>query len=558
MSQLHSLLRARARRARHAAADFLSGSRLRIGVVGGLIFLFWALMFGMFLAGFRFLNVHLQAFSDLLIEYLFSFFFLALLVMMIISNTIIAYTTIFRSEETEFLFKLPLDPRSIFAYRSRGSITFSIWGMAALVMPMVLAYGLVFPVPLYFYAFSALLALLFVLLATEAGAFLALLVGWLLPRRKKAVLAVAGTVAGVFLLCRVLPFWHSHSGGLLNEGALKDIIDRIAFCRHWALPSRWVTRGMFLAAGQAPLRAGFFVLLLLANVVFFPLMSDRLAFYVYHRTWLSLRSASGNRRYGGGAVEWLLGALTVFLPRRLRQLVLKDARSFLRDPSQWSQFFLFFGLLALYIVNLPASGVGAMAPRWHSLVALLNLGATCLTLATLTSRFVYPQLSLEGRRIWITGLLPMSRTLIVWGKFLFAAMGTFAVCATLIIMSDLMISLPLWMLAVHVATLFCVCCGLNGLAVGLGALYPTMSSDNPAKIVSSFGGTLNLICSICFTAFALAPIVVPLHLYMLGRWTGRVFALRLAAGMGVTVVISMVACLAPMLAGARAFRRMEF
>ena len=38
---------------------------------------------------------------------------------------------------------------------------------------------------------------------------------------------------------------------------------------------------------------------------------------------------------------------------------------------------------------------------WETMISYLNLGASALTLSTLTTRFVFPQFSLEGRRLWI-------------------------------------------------------------------------------------------------------------------------------------------------------------
>jgi ABC-2 type transport system permease protein len=39
---------------------------------------------------------------------------------------------------------------------------------------------------------------------------------------------------------------------------------------------------------------------------------------------------------------------------------------------------------------------------------------------------------------------------------------------------------------------------LNGLAVGLGVLYPNFKDANPGKIVSGFGGTLCLVVSFIY------------------------------------------------------------
>jgi ABC-2 type transport system permease protein len=558
MGQLVGLVAARGRMIRHGAIEFFTGSKLRAGVVLGLIAFFWLLMFTMFLDGFMFLRSW-PAIIDIVLDYLFAFFFVSLLVMMTISNGIIAYTSLYRSEETAFLSALPIRPENTFVYRGADSMVFSSWGMATLVVPMIVAYGVVFPTPLYFYPIALALAALFILFATELGAFFALLVALVLPRRKKAALAALAAIAVGLGVLWVLPVWIERPTNLFNQQVIGTIMDRIAFCQHWALPSRWVSEGMLSAARGRPREAGFLVLMLLANVAFLGMVTHRFGYHVYRHTWSVVQGASSNRRYAAvGALDKALRSMLVFLPHRLRLLVIKDVKTFLRDPSQWSQFLLFFGLLALYIVNLPHFGLEMLKPYWRSLISNLNLCATSLTLATLTSRFVFPQLSLEGRRIWVTGLLPMHRNVILWGKFLFTAAGTFLVSGSLIALSDVVIGLPVWTLLAHLLTVACVCLGLNGLAVGLGALYPRLGTDSPSKIVSSFGGTLNLICSICFLVFALAPVVVPLHLYQIGMVRGaRAFA-YVGGGILLVLVASSLACVIPMVAGSRAFRRMEF
>ena len=58
---------------------------------------------------------------------------------------------------------------------------------------------------------------------------------------------------------------------------------------------------------------------------------------------------------------------------------------------------------------------------------MLNLVATCLTLSTFTSRFIFPLLSLEGRKFWILGLLPIERKNLLYSKFWFAFIGAFVI-----------------------------------------------------------------------------------------------------------------------------------
>src|SRR5207245_10370383 len=95
--------------------------------------------------------------------------------------------------------------------------------------------------------------------------------------------------------------------------------------------------------------------------------------------------------------------------------------------------------------------------------------ATAFLTCDYTGRFFYPMLSLEGRRFWILGLLPLRRDRLLWGKFAFSATGSLLIAEALIILSDLMLGMPLLALAVHMLTVGVVAVGLSGLGVGLGA-----------------------------------------------------------------------------------------
>jgi len=120
-------------------------------------------------------------------------------------------------------------------------------------------------------------------------------------------------------------------------------------------------------------------------------------------------------------VDSALGRGLVFLPRDVRMLLVKDFRIFRRDPIQWSQFLIFFGLLGLYFVNIRRFSYNA---TYSAMIGFLNLAVVGLILSTFTTRFIFPMVSLEGRRLWILGLLPIRRDAILWSKFLFAGLGS--------------------------------------------------------------------------------------------------------------------------------------
>jgi ABC-2 type transport system permease protein len=259
--------------------------------------------------------------------------------------------------------------------------------------------------------------------------------------------------------------------------------------------------------------------------------------------------------------------LFFFLRRPVRLLILKDLRTFRRDPAQWSQFLIFFGLLAFYFLNIPRLGYAVQSPSWRNLVSFLNLSVTALILSTFTSRFIFPLLSLEGRNFWVLGLFPVSRDEILWGKFAFSAGISLLPTEILVFLSDLMLGMSPVIIALHLAMVAVLCMGLSGISVGLGARLPNLRESDPSKIAVGFGGTLNLLVSLIFIFAIVTALAVPCHLYFLGQEHPDSTRLALShAGFRFWLIVAILGSLAigavgtflPLRIGMKAFQRMEF
>jgi len=159
---------------------------------------------------------------------------------------------------------------------------------------------------------------------------------------------------------------------------------------------------------------------------------------------------------------------------------------------------MLFGLLALYIVNLRHFTHQLTSPFWINLVSYLNLGACSLNLATLTTRFVFPQFSLEGKRLWIIGLAPMGLPRVVKTKYWLASFASLLVTLSLITLSSYLLKMTLDRIAFFSSVVTVMTFALNGLAAGLGVLYPNFRDTSPSRIVSGFGGTLCLVLSFLY------------------------------------------------------------
>ena len=552
----------RARVSRNSLISLRKHSALKIAVV--LIFALgmWVGLFFMFLDAFHFLEKDMISdFKPLLVEILFAVFFLSLLILLMLSNAIIAYGSLFRSRETAFLFTRPVPAAHIFAYKQSETLLFSSWAFLFLALPLFVAYGVTEHAQWYYYAGSAGFFGVFALLPAALGGLITLLIGRFMPRSPKRILLFVVIVIALLGCTWAVFLTRAFKIGMEAPGTawIRSVLGRLTLSQNHLLPSYWMGRGIqHLAAGELR-EAAYRFALLASTSLFFGMLGIQLARKLYVRAYHRVQAITRKRRNLLGRWFYRLIEKTLFgFDLETRTLIIKDLKTFLRDPIQWSQVLIFFGLLAVYFLNMRHLQYDLSNPLWNNMIGLLNLVATSLTLSTFTSRFIFPLISLEGRRFWVLGLLPIDRAVLIYSKFWFAFMGSFFISAGLMIISDLMLGAGIAVMILHGVTVLSICGGLSGLAVGLGALYPNLREDNPSKIVGGFGGTLNLICSIFFVAVMIALIALPYHAKFIGRGLDikllREISLPMALG---AIVMAVLATTVPIWLGVRAIRRLE-
>ncbi len=545
---------------RNRFVSFFRESKFKAAVVGVFGLLFWAGLFGLFWGGLKFLN-QFPVVQDPLVQVVMNLLFLSLVLMLTFSNGIIAYVSLFDSDETRFMVAAPLSRGSIYLYKLTETIAFSSWAFLFLATPLVVAYGLFSGSPLTYYLLSPLSIGFLILLPAAAGSIGALLIARFTPSRKGLILvlllvvglAILGT--GVWMLFSMSP-----PEGQFDQEWLSGVLSNLQFARHPLLPSRWAAESMILF-GRGNVTGGLFYSgILLAN----GLMGIMGGYYVCELlltdAWMKTRDHGGGReRKGGRFLNSFSRYVTWPFPDEISLYMRKDLLSFLRDPAQWSQMLIFFGLLGVYFFNLRSLNYHVREEWWRLIISFLNLGATGLTLASFTSRFIYPQFSLEGRRFWVVGMAPIPRRTLVVAKFVFSTVFTAVISIPLILLSVYMLNLRGVYMLLKIGSVFAMCLGLSGLAVGIGAMYPDMTRDDPSKIVSGFGGTLNLVMSLLFVLLMLVIGGVPVYMQKMGEAAG---GSGITAGMAsfflvLGLVVLFLFTVLPLYLGVRAARRIE-
>jgi ABC-2 type transport system permease protein len=401
-----------------------------------------------------------------------------------------------------------------------------------------------------------------VLLPGSLGALLCLLVANCMPRHFRHVLVMTCVVMVAAFGLWIQSIKPSNWSEVLNRDFVQRVVGQLTVAQGPLSPNHWLSRGLQAAARGDASKALYNLALVWSNGLFLYVFTGWTASRLYRRGYnLIATGGSLRRRYGGNWLDRGLTGLVAFLDPQTRLLIVKDFRMFRRDPTQWAQVLIFTGLMVLYFANMRRFYQEDIGHAYQNWVSLMNLGATALLLCAYTGRFIYPLLSLEGRKFWVLGLLPLRRDRLVWGKFAFSATWSVLIAEFLVIFSDLMLGMPAEITVVHALTVGVLALGLSGLSVGLGAWMPNFRETDPSKIAVGFGGTLNLIVSLLFLLLTVGVMAGPWHLRM--AWSQHPELSLASAGLPLLgtlagVVLGTVAITVPLRIGARSLRRMEF
>ncbi len=538
-------------------------------LVGGLIGFSWLFNWT--------LQPKQQPFGDPMLKRLVGMVLLAFFSMLTFSNLIIMMTTTYISREVEFYMAQPISHVRLFFCKFGESTLYSSWAFLVLSLPFFIAlggtgvskpgwsWGCVFPAaPWSFYPITGLLLLPYILIPAATGAVIAMLITTYFPAKRMFRLAFALAVVSVLLGVLTgrnagisFKFGHDERGDLGRVMSFMGLGDLA-----WA-PSTWLSRGIRSALHGEYQEVLFWGALLYSSALTALQVCYWLVGPLYYRGFCSSRSSGTGQRKRAGGLFRFFDNLFQPLPSAIRSLVVKDLTVFWRDPAQWGQLMVLFGLLFIYVANLGSaaelSRIRISLPMFQSLTTLFNIGATCFVLAILSTRFIYPMLSLEGKQQWVIGLAPLERTRLVWVKYGLCWLSSLALALPVMSLSCYVIKTNLEVTSLSLLTIIFMSLGLNSLAIGLGALMPNFQEDNPARIANGLGGTINVIASLIYIAltviFEMPILDAAMRRALPNSGEGRTLLFICVAAM---ILLQSLVIVYPMRLGLRHWRRLEF
>ena len=200
-----------------------------------------------------------------------------------------------------------------------------------------------------------------------------------------------------------------------------------------------------------------------------------------------------------------------------RHLLVKDAKVFFRDVSQWSQLLLLVALMLLYLYNfrvLDLDRIPYMSSVIKNVYAFVNLAMTGFVMATVAVRFVFPGVSSEGAAFWIVRSAPIRLQDFLWSKFWIGFVPVLVLTEALTVTGNYLLGVDPFLAVLAPVVVLLMSLALVGLATGLGARYPRFAADNASQVAGSYGGIAFMVAAVLFVLVIVALVGWPASLYL--------------------------------------------
>ncbi|MBL9151744.1 MAG: hypothetical protein JNK37_04650 [Verrucomicrobiales bacterium] len=511
-AQFYLLLRVHLRIVRTRLLKLVTGSRLMALTLLAFLMTYSVTAYHMFHRGLIYFS-QLPAAGGLLVDRMIQIVFFCFLMMLTFSVAVSGYIALYRSRDTRWLLTLPISHRVMFLWKVFEAGAFSSWGLLLIAAPLLIAFADFRGAAAGFYVRTAVGLLPFLTIAiTGAGLLLLTAVRWL----GRTQMIALGTACGLFFVG-----WLTHTvlverdlatrAGFSAAMTFQQVMHHTDLSANRLIPSAWYSESVIAWSrphriAQSALMPSLLVSWSLMGVTALIWLGRQWFYPSWNRSVQNAAIAALRRRPPRpdempGLIERHFPEKPVgarLLGRPMAAVAWKDVLSFRREPAQWIQFLIVFGLLAMYATGLRQLNEYIAQPRDLYMVACLNLAVCALALSTLTTRFVFPQFSLEGRRLWILAMSPLSLSWVVMQKFISSTLCTSLAVSSIILVSGNTLKLRPEDTVFFTLAMMAMSVGLNAMAVGFGVLFPNLEETNSAKIVSGFGGTLCLVVSFVY------------------------------------------------------------
>jgi len=490
---------------------------------------------------------------------------LSLFGLLCFSNTVTALSTFYLSDDLELLLSLPIPRVSLYVSRLLETIAQSSWMVMAFGLPVFLAYGLSYEAGWQYYALTLCIIPAFLVIPAALGVIMAdLLVSIFPARRIREALMLFGVLCLIFVFVSLRLLKPERLANAENFESVAAYAAELQSPMPVLVPPKWAAEVMQASLSGRPIPWLEFGMMMTGCVALFG-VSRWLTNALYDNGRSRAQEARVARMAKAGWLDRILKIWTRPLSRSAAAIVIKDVKTFFRDPAQWSQLFLVASIVAIAIISIASLPLdafrGPWMAAWVNSLAFLTLSLVGLMMAALAARFQFSAVSIEGRGFWLVRTGPITAEQFLWAKAWPGILPMIVVGQILAISAARLLGASNFLVWITSGTALGMALGISGIAIGMGAIYPNFKVDNAARIAASPAGMLFMVAAISMVFVVMALEILPVYYLLSAEFQDDPISTKQAAISIGCLILAAGVCLFcaiwPIRAGARRLWNME-
>jgi ABC-2 type transport system permease protein len=437
-----------------------------------------------------------------------------------IGNIVVSYSTFFKTREVGFLLTMPISFSKIFLIKFLDNFFYSSSTLLIMVTAALAGYTGYFGLQWYFIPFAVLFLILpFMFIAGTLGAVTLLVI-----MRFAVTFGIRNVLVSIAILyaTAIILFYIFSSPVQLVTNVFEyfpNINNYFGFLESPAiklLPNHWVADALYWISSGRSIAAGWYIYLLIAVSILFFLFAVYLARKWFYKAWLVFLNLSNEfsvKKKNNGSTFFSFENNSALKPRR-EALVKRELLLFIREPSQWTHFFIMLFLITIFILsisNIDVMILNAYNIYLKTLIYLIIYLFNVFLIASMSLRFIFPLVSLEGETIWKIRSAPLNYKKLMLTRLFIYFSVIFVIGQLLNFVSNFQFSIMLTLIS-QLNTAF-VTITLVSLNFGMGASYANYKEKNPIRVASSQGASLTFLFTIIYLVFLVILLFAPLSNY---------------------------------------------
>ena len=281
------------------------------------------------------------------------------------------------------------------------------------------------------------------------------------------------------------------------------------------LPNYWIAEALYwISEGRLERALPFIYVNIITSIVVFSI-ALLLAKKWFYQTWLT--SLNINAELKSRKKEKVLffgferkSRLNVFN----ETIIKREFWLFFREPNQWAHLLVMIFLISIFISSISGIDIIVLDVYNQYLKTIIYLVVTLFNVflvASLSLRFVFPLISLEGEALWKIRSAPINFNQLLSKRLLIYFTIIFFIAQLITFFSNYQFPAQLAIIAQLNAAITTIT--LVSLNFGMGGIFSNFKEKNAIRLASSQGASITFLFTLLYLVLLIAILFIPVFSY---------------------------------------------